>query len=167
MYSIGYGKDNFAEFIARIREHGTTHLVDVRTNPYSRYQEDFRGAEFAKNVEAAGLKYVFMGDRLGGKPEWPEVLVEGALEPALLRADQRWREAVDRLLAAEQNPNRVLMLMCGCSQPHECHRGRVLGEDLLERGVDIQHVLPTGEIVAQSILRVRAGLDQLGLFDAS
>jgi len=163
LFSVGYGKDNFDALIERIAPFNITHLADVRTNPYSRYQTDFRGKDFENAVNNAGLKYVFLGDRLGGKPNDPEVLTDGEIDWQKVRHAAWYVQALDKLVDAAENEKNRICLMCGCGLPQECHRGTKLCEYLLERGIDTVHVLPGGETILQSELREQ-WTSQLALF---
>jgi hypothetical protein len=164
IWTIGYAADYWDGFWARLAPHGFTHLVDVRTNPYSRYQEDFRGSEFEARVNSTGLKYVFFGDRLGGKPDRPEVLTDGELDPEKLVQDEFFRGGIRMLTEAAAVGSRKLCLMCGCGKPHECHRGRILGPAIVEAGFDLRHLLPDGRELTQADVELLLGRDQLSLF---
>ncbi len=165
IYTVGYGSDLFDGLMARIAPFGITHLVDVRTYAWSRYQQDFRGEAFADRLRAAGLKYVFMGNRLGGRPSSEDVLTDGEVDYAKLRNALWFLEGVERLLEAASDPARVLCLMCGCGKPEECHRGRMLCDVLENRGCSSVHILPDGSTITQTEVQRRLGADQLALFD--
>lgn len=161
--TIGYGQDVYEPFLVRLRRiPGVTHVVDVRTNPYSRYQEDFR-SDFGPRLQRDGLKYVFMGDRLGAKPSHPEVLTEGEPDVTKMRAWPFFLEGIERLIEAAQ-AGKQLCLLCGCARPDQCHRGTFLGEVLLERGIDLAHYLTDGQIIRQSEMRLHFPPEQLNLF---
>lgn len=154
VYTIGYGADVFDPFLRRVKAiPEVTHLVDVRTNPYSRYQEDFRGETFAHRVRTEGLKYIFMGDSLGGKPTDPAVLTEGEVDPIKLQDWSFFQLGVRKIVDAAQ-AGKVMCLMCGCSMPADCHRGTTLGTALLAACVDLVHVLPDGTSLRQSVLQL-------------
>lgn len=77
VYTIGYSQDTFAPFEERLAQHDIDLLVDVRSAPYSRYQTDFRYGVIEGLCRQADLEYRYMGDRLGGKPDNPDLLTEG------------------------------------------------------------------------------------------
>jgi uncharacterized protein (DUF488 family) len=56
------------EFVAALASAGVTHLVDVRTAPYSRFKPEFAREPLAAAVKTLGIRYVFMGAELGGQP---------------------------------------------------------------------------------------------------
>lgn len=164
IYTIGYGQDLFDEFLTRIQPLGITHIVDVRTNAWSRYQPDFRAPEMGPGFASSGLKYIFMGDRLGGKPPQPEVYDGERLDADKLLQQDWFLEGLDRLERAAQDEGKTLLLMCGCTKPHECHRGRILGPILDDRGIEQVHVLPDGSTMTQAQVDQLTGRDQLKLF---
>ena len=69
IYTAGYGNRGFGAFIALVERFGITHLVDVRSVPQSIYWEDFRRQSLEVLVPPTGLKYIYMGDTLGGVSE--------------------------------------------------------------------------------------------------
>lgn len=142
--------------------YGITHLVDVRSVPQSSYWEDFRRENLTALVPPTGLKYVYMGDTLGGVDNSPALCKEPEtidLEP--LRREPRLAKGFTALLSAASVDGRRLCLMCGCLRPHNCHRSRLLGRELLEQGVDLQHIMDDDSVLPQSRIE---HVEQLHLF---
>src|SRR5262245_33815260 len=69
LYTIGYGARTVEEFIATLRTHHIDYLIDVRTTPFSKFKPDFTKELLQHHLERAGLRYLFMGDTLGGQPK--------------------------------------------------------------------------------------------------
>ena len=69
IYTIGHSNHESEAFLALLQEHDITLLVDVRSSPYSRYVPQANRETLAHALEAAGIGYRWVGDRLGGKPE--------------------------------------------------------------------------------------------------
>jgi hypothetical protein len=162
-WSVGYANRYFDDLVALIQTFEITHLVDVRTNAWSNYQPDFRGKEFADRLAGVGLKYVYVGDRLGNKPTQPEVLTDGVTDWAKMKVQPWFIEGLDKLEQACRRDGWRVCMLCGCSQPQECHRGKLLSELLLDRGIDSEHILQDGSVLLQSDLRSRY-LGQSSLF---
>lgn len=162
--TIGYGADEFDGFMNRLTPHGVTHLVDVRTNAYSRYQEDYRGEAFAARLSERGVKYVFMGDALGAKPTDPAVLTNGQTDYDKLKSAGFFLRGLDQLVQAARNADRLLCLMCGCGRPELCHRGRLISPLLTERGVVVNHILPDGGLIDETEMTLRRDKGQQALF---
>ena len=163
LFTIGYGNSDLAGLLERCQKFGIDHLVDVRTNPYSRYQVDFRQPDFSRNLKKNGFKYTFLGDTIGGKPDWPEVLVAGKVEGELLAKDHRFQKGLDVLQRQIESGAVGIALLCGCGDPASCHRGRWIGRELLLRGIECSHVLTDGTQISQSTIQSKM-TDQSSLF---
>ncbi len=150
--TIGYGKDDLDTLVSRCRNHNVSHLIDVRTNAYSRYQPDFRQPELSQNLKLKGFKYTFLGDSIGGKPDWEEVLVAGKVEGELLIKDPRFQKGLDLIQIQISKGNLEMALLCGCSDPAGCHRGLWIAPELEERGIRCGHVLVDGTMISQDEL---------------
>lgn len=162
LYTAGYGNRGFDGFIELIRRYGVTHLVDVRAVPKSSYWEDFRRENLMDLVPANGLKYVYMGDTLGGVRDSAVLCKDpDAVDIHPLFDDPELKKGLDALVKAISLPDRVVCLMCGCMRPHGCHRSRLLGRSLLERNIDLHHIDADNEVVRQSQLDIS---EQLHLF---
>jgi len=163
--TAGYGNRGFEPFIELMKMHGVTHLVDVRSVPQSSYWEDFRRARLELIVPPTGLRYVYMGDTLGGVPDSPVLCKDPeAVDLAPLFANPELALGLRKLIDAAGNESRKICLMCGCLRPHRCHRSRLLGEALLRLGVDIQHLDENGAPISQSTVMEQARPKQLSLF---
>ncbi len=162
LYTAGYGNRGLDAFIELMNLFGVTHLVDVRAIPKSSYWEDFRRENLIDLIPAKGLKYVYMGDTLGGVRDSAALCKDPeSVELAPLFHDPELAKGFEALLKAMIAPDRVLCLMCGCMRPHGCHRSRLLGRALLEKGIDLQHIDADNAVVRQSELDLA---EQLSLF---
>jgi uncharacterized protein (DUF488 family) len=163
--TAGYGNRGFEPFIQLLKAHGVTHLVDVRSVPQSSYWEDFRRVRLELIVPPTGLKYIYMGDTLGGVSDSPVLCKDPeSVDMAPLFEDPKLELGLRKLMSAAEDPRRKICLMCGCLRPHHCHRSRLLGEALFKRGVELQHVDDKGILVPQSVVVEQARPKQLSLF---
>lgn len=165
IYTVGYGSEFWPEVRERVRAYGVTHLLDIRTNPYSRYQEDFRGKHFAKLAEADGIRYVFMGDSLGAKPKEEFLYTNDRLDYTKMRALERFQKGIAQVLEAARAPERTLCLLCGCAYAAKCHRGKLLSYVLKEQGAQMAHIEPGGRLMSQEELEYELAGAQPTLFD--
>ena len=67
IFTIGYGTRPLPQFIDTLQSHGVAYLIDVRSQPYSRYKPEFSKKALAAALKKAGIQYVFMGHNLGGR----------------------------------------------------------------------------------------------------
>lgn len=165
IYTAGYGNRGFEPFIDLLKRYGVTHLVDVRSVPQSSYWQDFRRERLQHMVPSTGLRYVYMGDTLGGVSNSPVLCKdpEAVPLPPLLE-DPRFHLGLDKLIDAAAKGDRVICLMCGCLRPQGCHRSRLIGEGLARRGISLMHIDEAGEVVSQADLVERSRPLQSALF---
>ena len=69
--TIGYGARSIDELVSTLTAAGTDHLVDVRSAPYSRFKPEFSKEPLSARLARERIRYVFMGDALGGRPADP------------------------------------------------------------------------------------------------
>src|SRR5215469_7180277 len=72
LFSIGHSNQSIEAFLALLQQHQIQVLVDVRSSPYSKYVPQFNSTPLAVAVRQAGIKYMFMGKELGGRPDGDE-----------------------------------------------------------------------------------------------
>lgn len=162
LYTAGYGNRGFDGFVKLMNQFGITHVVDVRAVPQSSYWEDFRRENLMDLIPARGLRYVYMGDTLGGVRNSAVLCKDpDSVDIQPLFHDPELKKGIEALLKAYSMPERVICLMCGCMRPNGCHRSRLLGRALLDLGVDLRHIDGDDAIVRQSQLDLA---EQLHLF---
>src|SRR4051812_24830189 len=72
LFSIGHSNHDLERFLELLRARGVEVLEDVRSQPYARYATHFSQETLRPAVTAAGVKYLFLGRELGGRPEGDE-----------------------------------------------------------------------------------------------
>src|SRR5947207_14891331 len=85
LYSIGHSNVAAERLIALLEQHRIRTLCDVRSAPYSRYNPQFNRETLATTLQAAGIVYRFMGDRLGGIPADSALRTEDGAQPDYAR----------------------------------------------------------------------------------
>lgn len=158
IYSIGHSDHEPDAFIALLRRHGVTTLVDVRSQPYSRWVPQANRETLAHALREAGLHYVFMGDSLGGRPPDP-ALYASQERPDYERvaATPDFQAGVEELLKLAYAE--TVAMMCSEGDHRRCHRTLLITPVLLERGARVIHIHPDGEMV-----EARPQPKQLSLF---
>ena len=145
LYSIGHSNHSEEKFLELLRQHAIEVLVDVRSQPFSRYSPQFNDSNLKRALEAAGIRYVFLGDQLGGRPEGEEFLDDQghalyhrmAESPVFLAGIERLqRDAGEHRLA----------IMCSEEDPAVCHRHLLVTRVLSGRGVNVLHIRADGRL---------------------
>ena len=163
IYTIGYGTRQIDAFIAILQAHGIAYLLDVRSKPYSRYKPEFSKEALAKRLESSGIRYVFMGDTLGGQPDDPSCYSDGKVDYAKIEKQGFYQTGIGRLQEAFKQQRRVA-LMCAEEKPENCHRTNLIGRTLSGLGIPVAHIDEQGNPRTQAEVLERLNTAQLGLF---
>lgn len=148
IYTIGYGNRSMQEFIKLLKQHNIAYLIDVRSSPYSRFNPDFSKEALARLVKQSGVRYVFMGDTLGGRPDDITCYVDGQVDYVQVREKSFYRQGIERIRTAWEKQLYVA-LMCSEAKPYECHRGKLIGNTLLEQKIAVAHIDEKGNLMGQ------------------
>jgi len=147
IYTVGHSDHDLAAFIALLRRHGITLVVDVRSQPYSRWTPQFNREVLVCDLEVAGVAYVYLGDALGGRPSNPALYDPGQEQPNYRRVEQTptYQAGIDQLLDLARTEQ--VAVMCSEGDHRRCHRHLLISQTLLARGVRVVHIQPDGGVV--------------------
>lgn len=163
IYTIGYGSRSMEELIELLHTHKIAYLIDVRSAPYSRYKPEFSKAPLANKMEQHGIRYVFMGDTLGGRPDDEACYVNGQVDYEKVKATASYQRGIERLRTAFSQQNSIV-LMCSEGKPEECHRCKLIGATLTNENITVMHIDENGEQVTQVQVIERQTGGQLSMF---
>lgn len=160
--TVGYGNRSWVQFAELLRAHAVTLIIDVRSRPFSK-NIDFSAQRLPQLAERAALRYEFMGDRLGGKPEDGPTTTEGHVDYRALESTHSFQNGLRRMYAHARRGERVV-LMCSELRPEQCHRMKLIGEALTRKGVSVGHIDADGRILSQgeAVDRLTKGQQTLG-----
>jgi len=126
IYTIGYEGRSREEFLKLLSEKGITHLVDVRTSPYSSRGE-FNKENLKKTLFNKSILYKHKEAMGGLSEEDYQELMKG----------EEWKESYQELKElASKGPT---VIMCLEKDPMRCHR-RHIAEKLKEEGWEVIHL---------------------------
>lgn len=155
IFTIGYGGRETDEFIAILNQYEIDTLVDVRSQPYSRYSPDFCKERLATILNHSGIQYQFMGNTLGGRPNdshcytYSPQRKQKLLDAKKCESRDFYRKGISQLKRAMSKGQRMV-IMCSELEPHECHRGYVLGKTLDGAEIAVVHIGRHGERMSQA-----------------
>lgn len=142
--SVGHSNHSFEGFLALLRMHGVDELVDVRSSPYSRYTQ-FNLNQLEILLETAGVGYVFLGAELGGRPADRSCYdADGRVLYEHLANTDKFEDGLAYVI--RNADERRIAIMCTEKEPLDCHRTLLIARALVERGVDVQHILADGTL---------------------
>jgi len=153
IYTIGHSNHKWETILPLLKMHNVELLVDVRSRPVSRFTPFTNKGRFPGLLAAEGVDYLFKGEALGGKPEDPSRYdEEGRPDYAKMAKDAGFRAGVVDLVAVAGDRNTAIIRSEG--DPAECHRRLLLARALESHGVQILHILKTGEISSPLLIGV-------------
>lgn len=161
VFTVGHSNHTPEAFLALLARHQIQALADVRSVPYSQHYAQFNREVLQHALKAHGMAYVFLGEELGARRAERECYVDGRADYRRIAATTGFRRGIERI---EQGAAKLrLALMCAEREPLECHRCVLISPRLVERGVEVIHILGDGSLERHEATERRL----LALFDRS
>jgi uncharacterized protein (DUF488 family) len=148
LWTVGHSNHSLERFLGLVRAHRIEAIADVRSWPRSRHASWFDREALARALRQAGVRYVFLGEELGGRPEDPSLYDEaGHVRYDALAATDSFKHGIARL--GDGLDRMRIAVMCAEENPEHCHRRLLVARVLLEQQVRILHVRGNGSIQAE------------------
>lgn len=162
IFTIGHGTWTLDAMVSMLRMHGISHLVDIRTSPFSAHQPEFNRQALERAADRKGYYYVYLGDSLGGRPTQADCYTNGKVDYSKIRQRDFFKRGIAQLVEQHQSGTTVC-LMCAEGKPAGCHRTRLVAQALTDAGLPVEHFLPDGTIQAHAKLIAEPDSTQIGL----
>ena len=163
IYTIGYGARSVEDLISVLQSNQIEYLLDIRSSPYSSYKPEFSKNALKATLEAHGIRYLFMGDTLGGQPEDKSCYTDGKVDYEKVAQQSFYQEGLRRLHKASRQNQRVV-LMCSEGKPENCHRTKLIGQTLTAEGIEVLHIDEEDTLISQKDVLLRLTGGQPSLF---
>jgi uncharacterized protein (DUF488 family) len=132
--TVGHSNHPIEHFLRLVKNAGVGMVVDVRSFPVSCYAPQFNKEALPKSLDGEGIAYLYLGKELVGRPhERPTI-------------PKDFQKGIDRV--TEESLHRRIAMMCAERDPLDCHRCLLVARCLAERGVDVGHILASGDIAS-------------------
>ena len=149
LYTIGHSNLALPIFVSALKQHGVPAVADVRSRPHSSRFPQFSQPEFEISLRDAGLRYIFLGEELGGRPDDPKAYrVDGLVNYRERRRSYGFRAGIERV--ALELEKHSLALVCAEEDPITCHRFLMIGPELAALGIEPRHIRKDGMIETQA-----------------
>ncbi len=145
--TIGHSTLPLETFLTMLERAGVTAIADVRSSPFSRHNPHFSRDELRPALKAQGIKYVFLGKELGGRPRDSKLYCDGVADYEKMALEPDFLKGMERVVAGAQE--HTIALMCSEHNPLDCHRCLLVGRALAERSISVGHILNSGRIAEQ------------------
>lgn len=145
VYTVGHSSHTYEEFAGLLIRHRIEVVVDIRSSPYSRYAPQFDREILHRSLTESGIKYLFLGGELGGRPKNPSYYdAKGRALYGHMKEDDDFVAGIKRLERGMTDFR--VALMCGEEDPAHCHRRLLVGRVLAERGHELLHIRGDGHL---------------------
>ncbi len=161
LYTIGHSNQTTDDLLRLLKENYIHVLVDVRSQPYSRFNPQFNRESLKYALAQATIDYVFAGEYLGGRPTDPTCYKTGAVPEGkadylklvdyseVMKRDW-YQRGIERLLQIAGE--RLTAIMCSEEDPMQCHRHHLITQTLLKQGVTVWHIRADGKVEEAKLL---------------
>jgi len=149
VYTIGHSSHSLEIFAALLAGHNIEVVVDTRSSPFSKFAPQFDRPALQRDLASAGVKYLFLGAELGGRPRGDDFYDDsGRVLYGKRTADAFFQEGMARLERGMAQYR--VALMCGEEDPAHCHRRLLVGRVLVERGHELLHIRADGRLDSEA-----------------
>ncbi len=163
IYTIGYGARSVEQLLAVLKAQQIAFVIDVRSAPYSRYKPEFNKEALQREIQTHQIRYTYMGDTLGGRPNDPDCYTDDKVDYDKVRQKEFYQQGIRRVQQAFTQQLRVVLL-CSEGKPEICHRSKLIGETLTELGIPVLHIDENDRLLDQAAVIARLTAGQLSLF---
>jgi uncharacterized protein (DUF488 family) len=156
VYTVGHSNRTAEEFVALLRQVGTSMLVDVRAFPSSRANPQFNGDVLADSLSGAGLSYRHLpalggrrhrarGDAASPNGFWQHPAFRNYADYAMTPA---FREGLEELVGLART--QTCTIMCAEAVWWRCHR-RIIADYLLVAGIPVAHIMVPNKVAGAEL----------------
>jgi uncharacterized protein (DUF488 family) len=159
IYTIGHSNQSVESFLKILLENKIQVLVDVRSVPRSKFANQFDSPVLKKSITEAGIRYLFFGREIGGRPDNPCFYdAEGYVLYNLIAQSPDFAKTIDRLIKGVIKYR--IAIMCSEEDPTECHRRLLIGRVLSVHGIKELHIRADGKVQTEEELKSEQASDQ-------
>jgi uncharacterized protein (DUF488 family) len=163
IWTVGHSNHDLEVLAGLLLQHRIEFVVDVRSYPYSGFAPHFDREPLASALASHGVRYLFLGEQLGGRPtDEAHYDDDGHALYSLMAEQPGFLDGIERVQRGAASHR--LALMCSCGKPDECHRRLLVGKVLADRGTELRHLLPDGTLAVEHAVRLGPAVVQSSLF---
>lgn len=151
IFTIGYGNRSVNTFTNLLTQYGIVTLIDVRSNPRSRFNPSYNMKSLQIILQSIGIEYLYMGAILGGKPKDQNLYKNGKLDYETVNSLSTYKAALNQVI--ELAEYRSVCLCCCELNPNNCHRKNLIADSLSKSNIIINHINERGLISPHSNFR--------------
>ena len=146
IYTIGHSNHSQEQFLNLLTDKKIEVLVDVRSNPNSRWAAFADRDSINEILESVRIHYIYLGDVLGGRPSDSDSYDNrtGRVDYQVIQREEYFKRGINRILGGLKRYR--VCIMCAEENPTSCHRNLLVAESLRKAGVQVFHIRGDGSI---------------------
>lgn len=171
IYTIGYSSFKIEEFIKILKNYKINGLIDVRSNPNSKFYTDYNLVNLQKTLQDNNIIYRNYKNEFGARQENASYFdAEGYLSFKKFVKSDAFLNGVNKIQNSV-NQGYIIAIMCAEKDPINCHRNIMVARELNKLGFDIRNIIHDGTFETQDIIDKRMvdkyfpNRNQVSLFD--
>jgi len=146
--TIGHSRHSLELFLSLLERAQVTAVADVRSAPVSRFSPHFNRNALVASLARQGIDYAFLGREFGGRPAGEEMYTQGRVDYEKMALSPEFRAGLARLIGSAER--HCVAAMCSEADPLDYHRCLLVGRALTGAGIDVGHILASGEVVTHA-----------------
>jgi uncharacterized protein (DUF488 family) len=144
--TVGHSNLEISAFLGLLVAHSIHQVVDVRSQPYSRYVPHFNREQLQQALDEVGIDYVFAGREFGARSPDPEAYDDdGRVQYSALRSTHGFERQMLEVVTKSRGGRRQALL-CTEADPADCHRAVLVAHALHESGAVVEHLHTDGRV---------------------
>ena len=154
VFTVGHSNGSLEDFVSLLKDHEVEVLIDTRSQPYSRYSPQFNHTVLSHVLDEKGIRYCYLGDRLGGRPPGKEFY--GPKQEVLYKRVAEhpfYQEGIEELL--HEVLRHTVCILCSEEDPTKCHRRLLVGKTLVSLGFEVKHIRRSGVVETEEEVDAR------------
>lgn len=154
IYTIGYSGLKIDDFISILTKYNITCLIDVRSNPYSKFHVDYNKNNLQNILKSNEILYRNYKVEFGARQEDLQYYTDGYLDFSKYAKSKSFIEGVKKVEAGIKM-NYTFAFMCAEKDPSTCHRNIMVGRQFYDLGYTIKNILSDGSYELQEYIEQR------------
>ena len=146
-FTIGHSNHPVLKFIKLLKAHNISLVIDVRSQPFSKYIQEYNKENISKYLTDDDIEYAHLGSELGGRATDRRLMTEdGQTDYLKIMQTPNFKNGIKKVLQAIE-AGEYVALMCTEKNPLDCHRFVLVSRALALEGVQVKHILDSGELI--------------------
>ena len=172
LYTIGYSCFKINDFINIIKKYKIDSVIDVRSNPNSKFYVDYNRENIENILKKNKIFYRNYAKEFGARQEDSRYYTDGYLDFKKFAQSKIFLTGEEKLIKSMER-DYTFVLMCAEKDPATCHRNIMIARNFYKKGYEIGNIIDNGNIETQENIEKRLldcyfpDRDQISFFDIS